>query len=343
MYTIKDYLKYYKDTTIKDVPWNMMDNLICTILAYSKVKEFDECELSNFCTSVKKYKPKKDEIMEIEVLYVVNAIENSKRYEHMKFKNFVNIRNNKVEFGALTCIIDDIKVIAFKGTGGSRIGWIENFRLAYTYPTDTQRCAYAYLKQNVSVFDKNVYVVGHSKGGNLAMSSAMELNPLKYRAIKRIVNFDGPGFRKKEYVSAKYKKISQKLTNIIPDHSYIGILLYNENYTTIKTKVLGTKVHYPFYWDTYGDIFINSKLSNTSTKMHDISSEKISSFDEKKLKEIMEDAYLALKNNDRFSIKDIKLILNRIKENEQEDAIKLYNTLVSFTKIQTNSKEGSKK
>ncbi|MEI3499052.1 MAG: Mbeg1-like protein [Bacilli bacterium] len=60
------------------------------------------------------------------------------------------------------------KIISFKGTDSSLIGWLENFRLAYEYPTYTQKLAIDYLKNNISFLDQDVYVVGHSKGGNLA-------------------------------------------------------------------------------------------------------------------------------------------------------------------------------
>ena len=70
--------------------------------------------------------------------------------------------------------------------------------------------------------------------------------------FKNIINFDGPGFMKKEYDSDKFKKMSSKLINIIPSNSYIGVLMYNSEYVSIKTSARAMNVHYPIYWNTYG-------------------------------------------------------------------------------------------
>ena len=48
--------------------------------------------------------------------------------------------------------------------------------------------------------------------------------------IKKIYNFDGPGFRKQEYESNKYQALTKKLVNIMPSGSLVGVLLYNDNY-----------------------------------------------------------------------------------------------------------------
>ena len=42
MYTIYDYLKYYKDESFNDLPWNMIDNLLCSILSYVPLKSFNK-------------------------------------------------------------------------------------------------------------------------------------------------------------------------------------------------------------------------------------------------------------------------------------------------------------
>ena len=41
MYTIYDYLKYYKDYSLKDLKWNAMDNLFLAIIVYMPLKSFD--------------------------------------------------------------------------------------------------------------------------------------------------------------------------------------------------------------------------------------------------------------------------------------------------------------
>ena len=141
------------------------------------------------------------------------------RYQSLEITNFTRIKNEDTQFGAATFRLNKLTIISYKGTDGSLIGWIENFRLGYQYPTNTHLLAIKYLHENIKTLDENVYVVGHSKGGNLAMVSAMESTPIEFNKIKNIYNFDGPGLRKEEFMSKKYQKISSKLHNYLPSDS----------------------------------------------------------------------------------------------------------------------------
>ena len=40
MYTIYDYLKLYKDKNLNEVPWNMMDYLLCSLIVYIPMGSF---------------------------------------------------------------------------------------------------------------------------------------------------------------------------------------------------------------------------------------------------------------------------------------------------------------
>ena len=42
VYTVYDYLKYYKNTSLEDVHWNALDNLVCAVLVYLPVKSFNK-------------------------------------------------------------------------------------------------------------------------------------------------------------------------------------------------------------------------------------------------------------------------------------------------------------
>ena len=40
MYTITDYLKYYKDISLRKVQWNAADHLACSILTYLPIPSY---------------------------------------------------------------------------------------------------------------------------------------------------------------------------------------------------------------------------------------------------------------------------------------------------------------
>ena len=188
------------------------------------------------------------------------------------------------------------------------IGWIENFRLAYEYPTYTQQKAIDYLNKNISFLDNEIYVVGHSKGGNLAMVSSMESNKLK--KIKSVYNFDGPGFKSEEYNKAKYKKLKEKLINILPTNSVVGTIMNNDNYNVITSNKIAFEKHYPTSWCIFGEYFIDSKLSKTSQQLHESTTVGLEKLDNNKLKQIVE---VFFKNFDKDYTSQFKLDFNDIK------------------------------
>ena len=337
MYTIYDYLKFYKNTSLNELKWNIMDNLFISILTYMPLNSFKYLKFDDLVNKI--LNVKKEEISEImmpKVIELMKIIKNSKRYKEMKLTNFINLRNSKTQFGALTIIIKNIKVIAFKGTDGSVIGWLENFRLAYQYPTNTHKLAIDYLNKNISLLDTNVFVTGHSKGGNLALVSSMEVDSFKYSKIKKIINFDGPGLRYQEYNSLKYKKVKNKLINIIPTGSYIGTLLYNENYTVIKSKSHFVNEHYPTSWNIFGTVFIKGNLSKLSVELIKRTTVNIKDLDDDKLALVFESAF---KIFDKKETKYMKLgltdIINLLKTvNNLDPNVSKYASTIITTMLQ---------
>ena len=309
MYTIYDYLKYYKNTSLQDVHWNAIDNLICAILVYLPVASFSKekniKELYNYSLKFKNNLPGMMAPISYEIL---ETIKNSKRYNELEVSNFENVRTEKTQFGAATFRTNCETIISFKGTDGSMIGWIENFRLAYEYPTYTQQKAIDYLNKNISFLDNEIYVVGHSKGGNLAMVSSMESNKLK--KIKSVYNFDGPGFKSEEYNKAKYKKLKEKLINILPTNSVVGTIMNNDNYNVITSNKIAFEQHYPTSWCIFGEYFIDSKLSKTSQQLHESTTVGLEKLDNNKLKQIVE---VFFKNFDKDYTSQFKLDFNDIK------------------------------
>lgn len=282
IYTIKDYLKYYKKASIKDVHWNAVDNMLCAILVYLPVKSFAGSKgITEFYSYAQKFIDEGKESMMVPTAYeLLELMYDSPRYKNLKIHNWENTKNEELQFGAATFRIGNETIITYKGTDYSFIGWIENFRLAYEYPTRTHSKAIEYMKNNVKILgDKHLHIVGHSKGGNLAMVAAMEANDRIFSRIKDIYNFDGPGFRRDEFVGEKYGKMSQKLVNVLPAGSIVGVLLNNENYTVVKGDGFAVEGHDLSRWNLFGECFVEAKLSNVGVKLHESTTKGIENLD----------------------------------------------------------------
>lgn len=320
IYTIKDYLQFYKNTSIKDVHWNAMDNLLCAMLVYLPVKSFKESKgMAELYKYAQKFMDESKESMMVPTAYeLLELAYDGSRYKNLKMSNWVNQKNEELQFGAATFRIGKETIISYKGTDYSFIGWIENFRLSYEYPTRTHVKAIEYLKNNVKLLgDKHLHIVGHSKGGNLAMVSAMESNDRIFNRIRKVYNFDGPGFRKDEFSGEKYAKMSEKLVSILPTGSIVGVLLYNDNFTVVKSSKLAMEEHDPKNWNIFGEHFVEAKLSIVGVKLHESTTKGIESLEYDTLREAFETIFESfekdLKEDFSVSLDDLVKFVKNMK------------------------------
>lgn len=290
MFTIYDYLDYYKNCSFEEVGFNQMDAMLFACLVYLPIKSFSENKSYKDFVSYAYtfYKDDYSGVMKPSSFALLNKIKTSKRYENIIISNFKNVRNNDTQFGAMGVRFNDNLLIAFKGSDSSLISWIENLRLNYQYPTYTQSKGIKYAKDNILDSDKNVYLVGHSKGGNLAMCAGMEIPSGLRDKVKVIYNFDGPGFLKKEY-DKKFNLIKEKVVNIVPTGSVVGMCLYNDNFKSVKSKDLAFGEHYPVGWSVFGEFFVKTSLSRVSKQIHEMTTTNLDAVDKKQLGETIEE------------------------------------------------------
>lgn len=112
----------------------------------------------------------------------------------------------------------DKAIVAFIGTANIE-EWLDNVRAATMEDSPCQEEAYKYI--NGLSYD-DVTVIGHSKGGNMAMYAAIRSDK-----VTRCVSFDGQGFSR-EFM-AKYSGRISEMAGIIKNYSlstdFVHILL----------------------------------------------------------------------------------------------------------------------
>lgn len=320
IYTIKDYLRYYKNASVKEVHWNAVDNMLCAGLVYLPVRSFAGSKtITELYSYALKFTDENKESMMVPMAYeLLELMYDSPRYKNLKVCSWENTKTSELQFGAATFRIGAETIIAYKGTDYSFIGWIENFRLAYEYPTRTHVKAIEYLKNNVKLLgDKHIHIVGHSKGGNLAMVAAMETNDRIFNRIQKVYNFDGPGLRKDEFLGEKYGKMSQKLVTVLPSGSIVGTLLNNENYTVVKSSGIAVEEHILARWSLFGECFVETKLSGVSSRLHDSTTKGIENLNYDMMREAFETIFQSFEKDViedfSMSIDDLVKFIRNIK------------------------------
>lgn len=169
--------------------------------------------------------------------------------------------DRQTQFAAVTYLLDDeagTMVVAFRGTDDSLIGWKEDFNMSFQYPVPAQRSAADYVRRLAALRRNNpLILVGHSKGGNLAVYAAMNADERTDRRIERVFSLDGPGFPDRVVHSGAYAAVSGRVTKIVPDSSIIGMILETpEPCEVIASDAAGLMQHFAFSWQVEGDHFV---------------------------------------------------------------------------------------
>lgn len=189
---------------------------------------------------------------EINNKMLLNAVAYSKRYGNIRACFYKNefVPEKDTQFSAVTFVLSDaLAVIAFRGTDASITGWKENCNMLFTTPVASQRLAVRYIEHVARRFDGKLIVIGHSKGGNLAIYSAVKCDDDIKNRIIEIQSFDNPGFTEDFIRSEAYIKTERKIFKTVPQESMIGMLLNNAgSYRIVKSDGEGIYQHDPFTW-----------------------------------------------------------------------------------------------
>ena len=199
--------------------------------------------------------------------------------------------------------------VSYEGTDNYVSGWKEDFMLSYNFPVRSQALAIEYLNMVASKnpFGPKIYVGGHSKGGNLALVAAMYCKNRVYRKIKQVYSNDGPGLRKKEFETNRYKRVAYRFTHIVPEESFIGMILTSDdNFTVIKSSKKKFFQHDATSWVVEGNHFARGELSEFSNRARKAMLNWLAKLNDKQKEEFVRVAFGILKSAEIDDLNDIK-------------------------------------
>lgn len=179
----------------------------------------------------------------------------SRRFSEIKINFYTEIINEErnLQMAAMTFLLPCGRAcVTFRGTDDTLNGWKENFSMVYRFPVPAQEYAAAYLYHVSKRLDCPLIVCGHSKGGNLAVYASAKCGEEVQGRIRRIYNFDGPGFWDAFMEGQDYARVALRIRKYVAPESFIGLLLRDDSNTfMVKCNAHGMLQHDPYNWEMY--------------------------------------------------------------------------------------------
>ena len=197
----------------------------------------------------------------------------SPRFTSLQLIGFRNIidEEKQEQFSAMTLLLPNKQsLIVFRGTDRTLTGWKEDFNMLYLENVPSQEEALRYLEESAnysSTFEPgDIFVCGHSKGGNLAMFSAAYSKDEVKRRIKAVVSLDGPGFSKERTESQEFQSIKDRIFSFVPQQSIVGMLLeHPEKHSVVHSSKVAFWQHSLYSWEIRrGDFIRETDVKNLS-------------------------------------------------------------------------------
>lgn len=207
-------------------------------------------------------------------LELLQAMAAAPRWAGLLLSAYVNERSleDEKQFCAMTLWLPDgSRAVAFKGTDASLVGWKEDFNMSFESPVSAQQAAVAYLHTAAAVDDAPLVLLGHSKGGNLAVWAAAFCEDSVRARILSVHSFDGPGLMERDTRTQGYLALGERIYSYLPQGSLVGILMnQHKPYRVVKSRAVSLFQHDLFSWEVEPDAHrftLMEELSRTSRIM----------------------------------------------------------------------------
>ena len=272
MSNINDYLLWRGDIPLSNkFIFNEIDSMILARFSYLR---FDKIKMTSEET-IETISNKMRALNNEEFLYngdkeLITNLGNSVRFKEMTVSDYIKIEDKKTEkqFGAITIHISNKELyISFIGTDNTINGWKEDFNMSFMDNVPCQLAGKEYLEKIANKYkNKKIRIGGHSKGGNVAVYSAITANKEIQNMIIKVYNYDGPAFSKEIIKQYGNTYIINKIETYLPQDSIIGRILERKEKTTVVLSIeKGIYQHDIYSWQVFkNDITKLEKNTQTS-------------------------------------------------------------------------------
>jgi len=273
MANLLDYLDWRGDLPLSSAPFGEVDNLILAELSFLDFGDVvpppgtgETVPLSEAAEAYLSRRTDGDSLGVLvpdDIVTMLRKAAASARFAQMRLAGFSDVLNAEraEQFAALGIDCGDGALyLSFRGTDDTLAGWKEDFNIACLPVIPAQEKALAYTLEMASAFpDRTLRLGGHSKGGHLALWSAIRCPREVQDRIERVWSNDGPGFREDLYAEPEYLRLRDRVRLIVPKSSVVGMLLeHPTEYEVVDSdRPVGLLQHNGFTWQVLGGSFVH--------------------------------------------------------------------------------------
>lgn len=285
MANILDYLDWRGDLTLRQDPFNEVDNLLLAELSFVDLKgivpeasggsiPLREAAQAFFARFPEGEKIDMGVLVPEAIPKMLRRMAASRRFGDMRLNCFVDkLDVGKAEqFAALTIELGDGTLyLSFRGTDDSLAGWKEDFLLACMPEVPAQKKAVEYVRMVAGRYPRRkLRLGGHSKGGNLAVYGGVFCPASVQRRIVEVYSNDGPGFHSELLSLPEHQRLAERIHSIVPKSSIVGMLLeHEEDYAVVDSDQLGFLQHDGFSWQVMGGRFVKLREMSQQVRVND--------------------------------------------------------------------------
>ncbi len=266
MANVFDYFPWRGDLTMAQSEFCDVDRLLLCELVYTDIDAIEPRPLDEICTELSlqvktmtaSEKKKFLHLKQDERLYEELSV--SPRFRSCRIGNCISsfIPELEQQFAAMTVELPDGTVaVVYRGTDWSLIGWKEDINMAYCDILPSQERAVDYLRSVGSQYQCPLRIMGHSKGGNLAIFAGSFCGEEIASRILEITSLDAPGFGESVLQSDGYKRIADRVRTILPRSSIVGALFTNTGkFSIVESSSTPLMQHITYNWEIMGNHFL---------------------------------------------------------------------------------------
>ena len=320
MSTIVDYIKWRGDLDFDRDAFNVMDNIVLSVVSYVEMDEIFKDpgagpltlkEISSlYFEKVYDRKNFRDGSVLKDGPDLLKMIADTDRFRNVAVHNYISLNDTErtLQFAAMEFMLsENLSYIAFRGTDDTVVGWKEDFHLAMT-ETAAEKETVSYINRIAENNNRSYYVGGHSKGGHLAVYAAAECRQDIRDRIITIFSNDGPGFMEEVADSAAIKAILPKLVSIIPEEAIVGLLMNPVGKPiVVKSTAKSLFQHNPATWCLEGKSFVTAKgVSKGAKAFRKLIKESLGKMSREELDDFVENLFSIFDNAGAETLTDFK-------------------------------------